>query len=184
MPGRPADRRGAQDRCQGRTAGPRARPRNRARVPRGADPHDNGEVVRSVGPPDADEPAARVEVVALGETDTGQQGPAVGVDRIGDRFRVELDDCGTVDARRLVVTTGPTTRCDRAGRAVGSGCRALPVLLRVGGPRSTHRVLVTSPLSLHQAGPFPPAHRACDRADPFGAGTRWGAASHLVGTER
>ncbi len=98
---------------------------------------------------------ARGEVARYGGEHA--RGRAVGVEPFGDRFRVELDDGGTVCARRLVVTTGLVDElpeviglADRWGRDVVHCpyCHGWEVRDRIIG------VLVTSPLSLHQAGLF------------------------------
>lgn len=106
---------------------------------------------------------APAEFLALGREEvTGyggefEQGRVVDVERIDDRFRVQLADGGTVHARRLVVTTGLVDElpdvpglAERWGRDVVHCpyCHGWEVRDRVIG------VLVTSPMSLHQAGLF------------------------------
>ena len=106
---------------------------------------------------------APADFLALGREEvTGyggvfEQGRAVDHDHLGDRFRVELADGGTVEARRLVVTTGLVDQLpdvpgltERWGRDVVHCpyCHGWEVRDRVIG------VLVTSPMSLHQAGLF------------------------------
>lgn len=106
---------------------------------------------------------APTEFLALGRAEVAryggehEHGRVVDVERIGDRFRVELHDGGTVDARRLVVTTGLVDElpdvaglADRWGRDVVHCpyCHGWEVRDRIIG------VLATSPLSLHQVGLF------------------------------
>lgn len=102
------------------------------------------------------------ELLELGRAETARYGVrhrvghVTGASRVGDRFRVTLDD-GHVLARRLVVTTGLVDELpDVAGLAERWGrdvvhcpyCHGYEVRDRAIG------VLATSPMALHQAGLF------------------------------
>jgi thioredoxin reductase len=97
----------------------------------------------------------RAEVVGYGGEVEQQR--VTGVERTGDRFRIDLDGGDAVEARRLVVTTGLIDElpdvpgvAERWGRDVVHCpyCHGWEVRDRVIG------ILATSPMSLHQAGLF------------------------------